>query len=119
MAEKWRRCGDCRKVKSIDEFSGDEPNCEGCRQAAVQVSAKAAARAVRNSSQSGAVADNGGGSTVTVTRAVATPIRDLTGRGDAEIRARRARVKALERLVELHPQDFAALLAEERSTERL
>jgi hypothetical protein len=43
----------------------------------------------------------------------------LRGRGDHEVRARRARVRALERLAEMHSEDFEHLLREERTTEGL
>jgi len=48
-----------------------------------------------------------------------TPLRDLRGRGDPEVRSRRARVRALDRLAERHPEDFDHLLSEERRAEGL
>ncbi len=41
----------------------------------------------------------------------------VVGRGDREVRARRARTTALERLVEMHEEDFERLLAETRRAE--
>ena len=41
------------------------------------------------------------------------------GRGDREVRVRRARIRALEALAEVHPEEFEQLLAAERATERL
>jgi hypothetical protein len=52
-------------------------------------------------------------------RVHATPVRDIRGKGDPELRARRARSRALERLSQLHEEDFAHLLREERSAEGL
>jgi hypothetical protein len=43
----------------------------------------------------------------------------VRGRGDTEVRARRARVRALERLAEQFAEDFDLLLREERLGEGL
>ena len=48
-----------------------------------------------------------------------TAVRDIRGHGDLEVRARRARSRALERLSELHADEFADLLQEERGAEGL
>jgi hypothetical protein len=52
-------------------------------------------------------------------RVPATAVRDIRGHGDPEVRARRARTRALERLSELHAEEFADLLKEERLSEGL
>ena len=57
--------------------------------------------------------------TTTRPRAPATPVRDIRGHGDPEVRARRARTRALERLSELHAEEFADLLRVERAAEGL
>jgi hypothetical protein len=113
VAEKWRRCDRCRKVKPIDDFTEAEPSCQVCLAPAAAGGGRSTARA----------------SAVTTTRAAAsagavgllagTPMRDLRGRGDPEVRARRARVRALDRLAERHPDDFDLLLSEERRAEGL
>ena len=114
MAERWRRCGSCRKVRPIENFTTDESSCQDCRSGTAN-------RATHGRAASGGAAVAGrvgapGGQVSTVTT---SPVRDLTGRGDPEVRARRARLRALDRLVEWYPDDFALLLAEERSAERL
>jgi hypothetical protein len=106
MAANWRRCQKCRKVLPVEDFDDD---AEICRADAVKASA-ATAVASRPSA------------TTTVTkrpRAQATPVRDIRGHGDPEVRARRARSRALERLSQLHAEEFADLLGEERAAEGL
>jgi hypothetical protein len=108
MSAKWRRCQKCRKVLAVEEFDGDG---EICRADLTKPVAKpAGARAA----------------SVVTTRVVApapTPqpggVPGMRGRGDTEVRARRARVRALERLAEQYVEDFELLLREERSTEGL
>lgn len=109
MSAKWRRCQKCRKVLSADEFDGDSEVCRSDLQK-TSAAVKAAPRAAS-----------------TVTTRVVTPaapapaggVPGLRGRGDLEVRARRARVRALERLAEMHSEDFDLLLREERTTEGL
>jgi hypothetical protein len=106
MAANWRRCQKCRKVLPIEDFDGDG---EICRNDA----AKATSAATGTSRASAAT-------TVTARpRAQATPVRDIRGHGDPEVRARRARSRALERLSQQHAEDFAHLLREERAAEGL
>jgi hypothetical protein len=105
MAANWRRCQKCRKVLPVQDFDGDS---EVCRNDAAKASA-----ATTGASRT---------STTTVTakpRVQATPVRDIRGHGDPEVRARRARSRALERLSQLHADDFAHLLREERTAEGL
>jgi hypothetical protein len=106
MAANWRRCQKCRKVLPTEDFDGES---EICRSDAARASA-----ATTGPSRPSA--------TTTVTakpRAQATPVRDIRGHGDPEVRARRARSRALERLSQLHPEEFAELLREERTAEGL
>jgi len=103
VAEKWRRCGTCRKILPVEEFTEDEAICIACQNPTVK-----AAKAPRPSAPA-----------TTVTRRVPVGAADLLGRGDPEVRARRARLRAMERLAEGFPEEFAALLAEERRSERL
>src|SRR3954468_8890422 len=106
MAANWRRCQKCRKVLPIEDFEGDS---EVCRADTTKASA----------------ATTGTGrptATTTVTarpRTQATPVRDIRGHGDPEVRARRARSRALERLSQLHAEEFTDLLGEERAAEGL
>lgn len=107
MAAKWRRCQKCRKVLSAEEFDGDSDVCRADLQKAVTKTPTTRASSV-------------------TTRVVAPPqpaqpggLPGLRGRGDLEVRARRARVRALERLAEMHAEDFDLLLREERTTEGL
>jgi hypothetical protein len=106
MAANWRRCQKCRKVLPIEDFDSDSEICR------IDV-AKASAPATAPSRSR----------TTTVTtarpRAQATPVRDIRGHGDPEVRARRARSRALERLSQQYAEDFAHLLGEERAAEGL
>jgi hypothetical protein len=108
VAEKWRRCDRCRKVKPVEEYPQDAAQCQACDAPAARATSRA-------------------GSAVTTTRvapAAGAMVRtaamsDLRGRGDHEVRARRARVRALDRLVEQYPVEFEVLLADERRSEGL
>lgn len=121
MAEKWRRCGKCRSIKAVEDFDGDEETCRACLTAPVR-KPRAAASTVTTRRVS--VEADAAGAPV-VAGPVGTPVvrniapRDVRGRGDHEVRARRARVRALDRLAEEYPDDFARILAEERSSEGL
>jgi hypothetical protein len=107
MAANWRRCQKCRKVLPVEEFDGDS---EICRSDTAKAAAAAAAPARSTVTTK-----------VTSTRpqVPATAVRDIRGHGDPEVRARRARSRALERLSELHAEEFADLLREERLAEGL
>ena len=107
MAANWRRCQKCRKVLPVEDFDGDS---EICRTDTAKAGAAAAAPA--RASVTTKV-------TTTRPRVPATPVRDIRGHGDPEVRARRARTRALERLSELHADEFADLLREERAAEGL
>ena len=120
MAATWRRCETCRKVLSVDEFDGDAMSCRAC----VRKAERAAGRS--------------GPSTVTTRRVAAPRVKDpqaepsfgsggrrqgvstgVVGRGDREVRSRRARSTALDQLAELHPADFERLLEAARKAEGL
>ena len=107
MAANWRRCQKCRKVLPIEEFDGDS---EICRTDTAKAAAAAAAPA--RASVTTKV-------TATRPRVPTTAVRDIRGHGDPEVRARRARSRALDRLSELHSEEFADLLREERTSEGL
>lgn len=126
MAEKWRRCDTCRKVKPVEDFAAAEPTCQVCGSAPARSGSRGADRAA-SGLRTGEGADGSTRRTgaepaaalTTVSRVATIAPRDLKGRGDPEVRARRARTRAADRLIERHPEDFAALLAEERRAERL
>ncbi|MGN6330033.1 MAG: hypothetical protein ACTHOD_00070 [Motilibacteraceae bacterium] len=103
MAEKWRRCDTCRKVLSVDEFEGDAMTCRGCVE-----------RAERPAARTAAATSSGPRAAV---RRVA-PV-GIQGRGDREVRVRRARQRALEALAQAHPEEFEELHAAERAAEDL
>jgi hypothetical protein len=107
MAANWRRCQKCRKVLPVEDFDGDS---EICRTDTAKASAAAAAptRATVTNKV-----------TSSRPRVPATSVRDIRGHGDPEVRARRARTRALERLSELHADEFGDLLKEERLAEGL
>ena len=107
MAANWRRCQKCRKVLPVEDFDGDSEICR----TDVSKAATAAAAPARASVTTKV--------TTTRPRVPATPVRDIRGHGDVEVRARRARSRALERLSELHAEEFADLLREERTSEGL
>lgn len=114
MAEKWRRCEKCRKVKAVEEFEGDHANCLACETPVVRKTTPRSPSPVTTTRVSPAASGEPG-----ATVRVATPMRDLRGRGDHEVRARRARVRALDRLAEQFSEEFDQLLAEERRAEGL
>jgi hypothetical protein len=109
MSAKWRRCQKCRRVLSAEEFDDDSDVCRSD----LQKTASAKAPSTRTA--------------MSVTTRMVAPaqpaqpggVPGLRGRGDLEVRARRARVRALERLAELHAEDFDLILREERTTEGL
>jgi hypothetical protein len=107
MAANWRRCQKCRRVLPVDDFDGD---AEVCREDTAKAAAAAAAPARATVTTR---------VTTTRPRMPATPVRDIRGHGDPEVRARRARTRALERLSQLHEEEFADLLREERAAEGL
>lgn len=112
VAEMWRRCDRCRKVKPVDDFTGAEPSCGSCL-------APVTAGSARSTTRASAVTTTRVSSTAAsgVGVLLGTPSRDLRGKGDPEVRARRARVRALDRLAERYQEDFDLLLAEERRAE--
>jgi hypothetical protein len=108
MSAKWRRCQTCRKVLAAEEFDDDAAICRADQ-------AKATAAPVARAPRS-----------VVTTRVVAKAkpaqvgvVAGLRGRGDTEVRARRARMRALERLSEQFADDFEHILREERNAEGL
>lgn len=134
VSEKWRRCAKCRGIKPVEDFDGDEQTCRACLAAPVRTpSTRAGSVTTRRVSvdtgPDGAARPAAGGTGPNGTRAAtvtdgagpvrAVAARDLRGRGDHEVRTRRARVRALDRLAEEYPEDFARLLADERRLEGL
>jgi hypothetical protein len=115
VAAQWQRCEECRKIRPVPDFDDDSSVCQECRTRTVRVRPAAAATAVR--------------STVTVTRvaAQAAPVTSsgslagvgIPGRGDREVRVRRARLRALEQLATAHPEEFEELLVAARGAEGL
>ena len=108
MSAKWRRCQQCRKVLAAEDF---DEGSDICRADLVKATAKPPATRAASA---------------VTTRVVAAPqtpqpgaMPGLRGRGDTEVRARRARVRALERLAEHFAEDFEHFLREERSAEGL
>jgi hypothetical protein len=106
MAANWRRCQKCRKVLPVEDFDGDSEICR------TDTAKAAAATTPARTSVTTKV-------TSPRPRVPATSVRDIRGHGDLEVRARRARSRALERLSELHAEEFGDLLREERTSEGL
>lgn len=99
---QWRKCDSCNKVRQVDEFDGNATRCRDCltkpaRRPKAVPAEKATMRPV--------------------------PVRrqpvDARGTGDVEVRLKRARRRALDRLVELHAEEFEELLTAERLAEGL
>ena len=108
MSAKWRRCQACRKVLEIGDFDGDATICRADQTKASRGTSTRAATSVVTTR-------------VIAKAAPAEPgvIAGLRGRGDTEVRSRRARVRALERLAVQFAEDFELILREERSAEGL
>ena len=107
MVANWRRCQKCRKVLPVEDFEEDSDVCRmdaatAASPARVPVKARVTSTVPAHS-----------------TRSAPVPPRDIRGHGDPQVRARRARTRALERLSQLHADDFAELLGEERAAEGL
>jgi len=109
---EWRRCDQCRKVKSIEEYDDGATTCRRCL--------SAPAPRVRAARASG----------VTTTRAPRAapepthsaprrPLVGIAGSGDLEVRERRARRSALDALAENHEQEFELLMGAARRAEGL
>lgn len=124
----WRRCEKCRKVLSDDDFEPNASMCRGCaakparvaRAGAVstrRVVAAAPRSASATATPSGSSGSaSGSGSMEPVDR----PKREgVVGRGDPEVRGRRARTQALQELAALHAEDYDRLLQEARRAEGL
>ena len=120
MAATWRRCETCRKVLSVDEFDGDATSCVACGRKAERAAARSGPTAVTTrrvpaaaakASQADSSFGSGG-----PRRGVSTGV---VGRGDREVRSRRARSTALDQLAELHAADFERLLEAARKAEGL
>jgi hypothetical protein len=109
MSAKWRRCQTCRKVLSAEEFDGDSEVCRSDLQKAASAKAPSTRAAMSVTTRVVAPAQP----------AQPSRVLGLRGRGDLEVRARRARVRALERLAEMHAEDFDLILREERTAEGL
>lgn len=103
MAAGWRRCTNCRKVLAADQFDGAAEMCLTCTHAPVSAARTSTRTAVR---------------TARVDPTIVRPA-DQVGRGDREVRDRRARRTALDQLAEAYPEDFEALLKAARGAEGL
>lgn len=99
---QWRKCESCNKVKAVDQFEGGSITCRECLTKPARRPKPAPAERV-------------------ATRPA--PVRrqpvDVRGTGDVEVRLKRARRRALDRLVELHAEEFEELLTAERMAEGL
>lgn len=113
MASEWRLCGRCHKVKPRAEFpdtaatSGDEagePVCANCL--------NRPARAPRTRTRVVI------GATEAAEPAARPQPRPLTGRGDREARAARARAVAQRRLGERHDSELSSLRSAMRARGR-
>ncbi|NLT55342.1 MAG: hypothetical protein GXX79_12450 [Actinomycetales bacterium] len=116
MASQWQRCEECRKIRQIVEFSDDSQTCQECRDRASRPRSSAQAAASRSAVRVTKVA---------APTAPAAPANGtltgvgVPGRGDREVRVRRARLRALEQLAAVHPEEFEELLAAARGDEGL
>ena len=108
----WRRCDRCRKVRSTDEFDGDATTCTVCLTAPAPAARKRSSPITRTTTAPRPPAEP-------AAPAVRRPLLGSVGSGDLEVRERRARRKAVELLVESHPEEFALLLRDARAAEGL
>jgi len=108
MSAKWRRCQTCRKVLAAEDFEGDSAICrtDEAKATAAPVTRVAASRVTTRVVAKAKPAQPG-------------VVAGLRGRGDTEVRARRARMRSLERLAEQFAEDFDLILREERAAEGL
>ncbi len=101
----------------MNDFDGDAGTCDGCLTKPEKPAPRSAGAAKVTTRR---VAPAAGAATAqavgTDERRRAAPV-GVVGRGDREVRARRARSTALERLVEMHEEDYERLLAEARRAE--
>ena len=109
----WRRCDRCRKVRSTDDFDGDATTCTVCLTAPVPSAARKRSTTVTRSQTAPRPAP------APAEPAVRRPLLGSVGSGDLEVRERRARRAASERLAESHPEEFALLLRDARAAEGL
>ncbi len=113
MAGQWQRCESCRKIKSAEEFPDGGTSCAECvAKANRPASARRAPVQTRTVKAAEPTPRPGASSPGSLTRGVA-------GRGDREVRARRARIRALEELAVDHPEEFEVLHAKHRAAEKL
>jgi hypothetical protein len=105
---KWRRCTTCRRVLAEGEFEAGSAICR-----TDEAKSRAPSAGSGPSARSATVTQRA------VPAVQRTPVTDIRGRGDAEVRARRARARALDRLAERHAEDYQLLLREERTAEGL
>ena len=109
----WRRCDRCRKVRSTDEFDGDATTCNVCLTAPVPSAPRKRSTTVTRSQTAPRPAPT------PAEPAVRRPLLGSVGSGDLEVRERRARRAATDRLAESHPEEFALLLRDARAAEGL
>lgn len=106
----WRKCDTCRKVRSTDEYDGGATTCLQCLTApAPRRRAAPVTRTVAPRPAKPAAAPAG----------PRQPLLGTVGNGDLEVRERRARRAAFERLAESHPEEFGLLLRDARADEGL
>ena len=114
----WRRCDRCRKVRSTDEFDGESATCTVCLTAPVpSAPRKRTATVTRSQTAPRPAAPRP--AAAQAEPAVRRPLLGSVGSGDLEVRERRARRAASERLAESHPEEFALLLRDARAAEGL
>jgi hypothetical protein len=99
---QWRKCESCNKVKAVEQFDEDSAACRECLTKPVRRPRAAAAEKV-----------------TTRPAPVRRPPADVRGTGDVEVRLKRARRRATDRLIELHAEEFEELLTAERRAEGL
>jgi hypothetical protein len=106
----WRRCETCRKVLSGDAFEGEATVCSACVAGPPPRKRAAPQKVTRTTTAPRAPKPEPG---------PRAPLMGAVGSGDLEVRERRALRAAAQQLAELHPEDFAQLLAAARSAEGL
>lgn len=125
MTPAWQRCERCKKIRSGTEFDDGSLVCAQCR-AAAERPRPSPVRVTRPATAPRSSGGVGGVTSSALASAAPRPTPEgplvalgARGRGDREVRVRRARLRALEALAATHPEEFEQLLATERAAENL
>ena len=106
----WRKCGQCGKVKTAEEYDGEAVVCTPCLTAPAPKPKVSRAVVTRRAAASPVPPAPPG---------PRQPLLGTIGSGDLEVRERRAKRMAQEVLVEHYPEEYELLLQSARKAEGL